>query len=785
MLKIQKLIYGDRNLIISSLSLSKDNFVSPVDVAKFLLTLNNMNYSIRDFSDLFKLSKNDFLFFKEELFSIFDSMKIDGFIFRDKFANTIELTDYSDEDWIAMFAQYSITYNWENEFNRFFNKTSKEVIDNYFNKDLEYTSFNTNLKTFDISFNKEDLSKIILNILESKIVLREQEIKIIENVDINILKNVFEKAEIKIKEIEIYVYKRILNSDNINIKYFKDLDQIVRIVVELYSDGSIKVPLTKNELKSLKVKIPTKIKKVLTKALNSQNNVDYAVEKMFKYYGFWKKIFYAIKWESDEKTLKKYPVFFELKRKLYENDRSNTFNGKIEKAKFNGDYNTAIRILATNPGFLMRNILEYIRYSKGTTIAKKVVLNKKDPNRYNVYTDDELFSNKINIGKILKPNSDDGKIKSREIVVKTDASEFFESEEFYSILLTVNLKLLWKTLSILDKKFLYENKINRLVQKIYISYERELPGLDKKLAKIVKKKIKKAIKEIKKEENISLGKVFISDDLKNKNIEFSGRESTGLTLSGEYLTPGSKISFDSLESGKIIRLGIAWRGESSCDIDHSLNLLNKGKSVYYGTPIYKENKEIIISSSGDITSCDNELFSTELIDIDLDLAVKYDLGNMLSSIIQYSGKTLDNYEVFWFMNIIDKKDRVTDGRSIHIALDQMDYAIQLNKETKSSLGFYINLKEKHIEVLNLELNMNDNYSNAVSNESVFKKVLEERDPLVNIYDTLKTVIKKSQIVDKIEDADTVLLSSVNEIKDAELDFFTPGRDINEFYKIIF
>ena len=133
-----------------------------------------------------------------------------------------------------------------------------------------------------------------------------------------------------------------------------------------------------------------------------------------------------------------------------------------------------------------------------------------------------------------------------------------------------------------------------------------------------------------------------------------------MTLSGEYLTPGSKISFDSLESGKIIRLGIAWRGESSCDIDHSLNLLNKGKSVYYNSPIYKENKEIIISSSGDITSCDNDLFSTELIDIDLDLAIKYNLGNMLSSIIQYSGKTLNNYEVFWFMNIIERKDRIIE-----------------------------------------------------------------------------------------------------------------------------
>ena len=377
----------------------------------------------------------------------------------------------------------------------------------------------------------------------------------------------------------------------------------------------------------------------------------------------------------------------------------------------------------------------------------------------------------------------------RTNIVKKDAFTFFNSKEFVRVLEKTNTKLLWQSLSLFDNDSLYIDKTKKTIQNIEVNYKQPLPGIKKTMVNSVKKSIKKTIKRIKKKENKKLGKIYIAEDVKNHNIQFSGRKSKGLTLSGEYLSPGSKIPFSQvMGENKIIRLGIAWRGLDSCDIDHSINILDSEKyadTVFYGNPIYKKNGEIIISSSGDITTCGDDLFSTELIDIDLDLAIENGLGNMITSAIQYQGKNFDNYEVLWFMNIIDKKDRVIDNRKISIQLDQMNYAIQVNESTGEMLGFYIDLKEQFLEVLNISVKRDSNYSNSSISKEKFEKVLENREPLISLYDALRGVVKKKQIVNSIEEADVVIMSNLPKKEFKNKTYLSPGHEGEKIKEIIF
>jgi hypothetical protein len=309
-----------------------------------------------------------------------------------------------------------------------------------------------------------------------------------------------------------------------------------------------------------------------------------------------------------------------------------------------------------------------------------------------------------------------------------------------------------------------------------------LPGINKEMAQNLEKQVKKAIKKIKKTENISLGKVYVDDSLDNYNVQFSGRASTEIVLSGEYLAPGSKIPFGELTGqNKILRLGVAWKGKESCDIDHSLNLLDKNTSVYYGAPTFKEGEEVIISSSGDITDNSNSDYSVEFIDIDIDRAKELNLGNMVSSLIQFSGRTLDQYEVLWFMNIIDKKDRVLGERAVSFAIDQMQYAIQINEETRSMLGFYINFDKNELEVLNIPTH-SENMANAPVMKEVFKNALDNRPKVTKMSKAIRNVIKKSQIVNSIKEADIVI--SANNI-DFTGEIIHPGRNGERLNSIIF
>jgi len=836
MKKLQTLIYGDRNIFISKLNpkkKKKEDVVSPIKVCNFLLYLQSKKYKIENPNKLFILKNDEFEYFINELYEMFNSINIKGQYLRKSFANNFQLSCSTKEEELYIYAKYSIQYNWEEEYLFLCNENPKEIIESYEKKkgNNESISLSTNLKVFEVDFDlRTKIKEILKDIFSSKIVLRAQQKEVIDNVPIDILVDFYIKKDfiIPIKETEVLILKKIINKDS-SIYLFSDIDQIVRIVGAMYSfkieeekgnDNYKKIipveflgQINKKKLKEIFIKIPTSIRKKILQSLEISNNNKIVVEKMFKYYGFWKKILTSLRYTTKEKMDKRYPNVKKIKDMLYKNDRSETFNGLLEKYKKDGNYDKAIRHLSTNKGFLLKNIIEYTRYLKGMGVVKKIETNsllkiKKQReyqlkkmeeeleelknygskldifkpiviNNISVLLIEKMNRNSIEIKRkedtILKFKEDTKKIifnfykKKNNRIIKKDASNFFKSKDFKKILLKSNVKLLWKTLSLFENKKLFKNRKYRIVQGYEIEYEDLLPGLNKDIVEIIKKTIIKSIKKIKKKENKLLKKVYIDKNVKNYNIEFSGRKSNSITLSGNYLSPGSKIPFDKiLSENKILRLGIAWKGKTSCDLDHSINLLKSNKSIYFGNPcLLNKDGDTIITSSGDIIECNDLEYSVEMIDIDINLAKKENIGNMITSIIQYNGLTIDNYEVLWFMNIIDKKDRILskNGRkAVSIQLDQMDYAIQLNDIGMTILGFYINLDENHLEVLNIVSKNKQSYQNSNNLQKQFEEDYNSRDSLIDIKKLLKKVIRKKQIVKNIKKADIIITDKLIKAK---------------------
>ncbi|MBT5491971.1 hypothetical protein HOK00_06925, partial [bacterium] len=195
-------------------------------------------------------------------------------------------------------------------------------------------------------------------------------------------------------------------------------------------------------------------------------------------------------------------------------------------------------------------------------------------------------------------------------------------------------------------------------------------------------------------------------------------------------------------------------------------------------------EKIIITSSGDITSNSNTYFSTEIIDIDIKNICKTDVKKLLSSSIQYSGDNFNEYEVYWFFSVINKKDRVIDANTIKINLDQMDYVIKINEKSKCSLGFLFDLKEESIEILNLNLKNRDDFKNVISLDSKLKEVLNTRPTALYLNNVLNNVIESKQFVDKEEEAD-IIISNNNYSAFEDKQIIAPNKNLEALNNILF
>jgi hypothetical protein len=356
-----------------------------------------------------------------------------------------------------------------------------------------------------------------------------------------------------------------------------------------------------------------------------------------------------------------------------------------------------------------------------------------------------------------------------KIKVKTDILNIIKSDKFFNVLLTANPKLLLQLKSILNDKTNFTETTEKYIdsKRHLIEYSNPIPALNKEMVAIVLKKVSKVYSIIKKEANVKMGKVYIDESLINKVMSFSGRLDTGTVKSGQYLSIGSKISIpEILDKDKLIRYGVSWKSRKenpnlSICIDPSIHFLN-GPLVdtvvnwqFDNNTVHNDKNEIVISSSGDITTCTSKKFSTELIDIDTNKLIDMGTNKFFTAIINYHFPTgnFKDIETYVFFNIIDKKDRVV-GTRLSIPLDKMDYSFEVNDDSSGQIGLLFDLKENTVEVIKMSFNVSSN-NTATAKNKVLKRLVENRSSFPNLYDSLLSAIHKKQIVKK-DKADIIL-----------------------------
>jgi len=752
-MKLNKLLFGGFSGILIKDANPSEATISKEALLNVFAQLSEINITVKNASALVSMTEDTAKDMLTTLCNVQNTSTKTGTIFRIEFLTSEGIEGYTTKDFEAIYAQYSLTYGWSNVFESYFGETPEDVVKNYFgNKLKNVININKNKEPKEVTlYTLFEFEALIKSILESTRSLNKHEIELINSVPYGVLQFVSNDAYITFNETKNIVISRCIKESDTLLasKYLKNPTDIVRLVLSDFSSPEITGKFDKNDLRSIKLYIPKSARKLLVNVLNGMN-VQNAAEDMLKYRQFWKRIVRYLMWEPVTKRNTKYNSYAKMIELLYNNNTSWTFNSRYETAKLSGDYDKAIHVAAERPGFLMRNLLEFLRMTEGSTFPVKIGLVKNTMN---------------NILKIDR------------YIVK-DASEYLASDDFKRLLMSCNTKLLWELIVQLEDKNNYISTTERTVQGKVVKYEYNAPylGLNKKLCKQVKTLISNTIKSKKRAENVQLGKVYVSPDTKNVVIPFSDRSNQSISLSGEILYSGAKIKLD---ESKIIRTGIMWKGSISTDLDLSSMFHKKGYDDYSGSfdELSWRSPHIhnVGVSSGDITYCRSDAFSTECIDIDLSKVQDYDL--VYNHVVSFSGASMDKLDTYFFIEVIDAKNKMTrtNSHKVSVDLSTVDYAVKIeNKDSRSQLGFYINFNKMEAVVMNKTLTSKSLLASGTINE-----VLEEiknNKSLLSMNKCLKKCINKDQFVLTPEEADTIIS------KDQGLH---PSRNITQIQKMVF
>lgn len=701
---------------------------------------NNLKELIYKYNNIIVTESETVESIVNEIEAIRQGSSIDGYIFRPAFANSVEFTEYTNEDYYAIYAQWSLSFGWSGIFELFTGDNPEDILNNYLSESMvsKFEPLITEEKA-PIVKRIDYLPELTKTLMESKTVLTSHQKDILINMPIEMLKRVYNEANITIREIRTLVVTEILKIDK-TFNPFNTISDIIPILIENYSIKNTFVleageMLNKKILKEVKIKVPTSIRRKVLETLKANYKTTTAKENFKKYQDFWKKVLRQVLISNSfEKTVNQYPEIKDIYELIYSN--ISTTKTKVEAYKKQGLLEEAFTVEMNNMGNLFRSILFYLRNEKGSTYPIKM----------------------------------DNKPTEKQIKVQTDISNIIKTKEFKDALTKTNPKLLLQVKALLNDVKYSKPQLLKVCNNKRVHYEKEIPAINGKWAKKIIKSIEKAYSKIKKEANKELGKVFVSDYFDDIRVNFSGRIDVSTNTSGKFLPIGSKIKIDKiLEEGTILRYGVSWKSPKtdphlSICIDPSLHITNgkhKGHVVNWQMDNHtlKEGNEILMSSSGDVTQCTQNKWSTELIDIDTEAMRKAESTEMFTAVINYDSAekgSLGEVETHIFVNVIDRKDRVISGRKISIPLDQMDYSYKIDENSQAQIGLKFDLKEGTIEVLKIaEGNIHSN-STGTQLHDRFVESIENKPMLPTVKDNLISSIKKKQMVTSIEDADLVI-----------------------------
>ncbi|MBW3021169.1 hypothetical protein KY334_07780, partial [Candidatus Woesearchaeota archaeon] len=465
---------------------------------------------------------------------------------------------------------------------------------------------------------------------------------------------------------------------------------------------------------------------------------------------------------------------------IYNKDKSWTFNSRFETAKSNLDYKLAFEIACEKHGFLLRNLIQFLRMKVGVSIPIRDLQNQKS----NVMA--SFLSQKTT--------------KSLEKKVRTDASDYFSDADgllYQTLNEDLNLKLAWQMIEIINDDSIYNSMFERVVQGKKVKYKTPIPPVDEEFAIFVKDILLKLLKD--KLSNRFNGKIYIEDDVP---VSYSGHKETSISYSGEFLTTGTKLKISELSKqgrADFLRMGVLWRHtnekEVSVDLDLSSvfiennNGLFREHVIFYGDPEFEINRNLIAVSSGDVTSCGGQdsLFSSEFIDVDIELAKKNNILDFFNNVIVYDNKLcLGELETYFFFSFIDKEDRVMNGNEVTLDLNNADYAIRVDpdnvEKSKSQIGFYVDLNDDTIEIVNLSCKKGTFGDNSINMLYEFNELLRNRRKPLMIKSMLSSVY---DVTNNPFDADLIISRKDNVNSNLKTLCYHPSRDFEKINQLLF
>lgn len=343
-----------------------------------------------------------------EIEAIRNDSKLEGYIFRPAFAETVEFKEYTDADWFAIYDQWSISFGWSNTFENITKEAPNKVLEAYYvDMDTEpFTPLITEENTPKVE-RIEFVENLIKSFMEAKSVLNSHQMEIIASMPADILIKAYRNSTITIREIRTAVVSKILEKDK-RFKPFDNIADIIPLLVEIYSikntyNGK---KIDKSVLNNVKIRVPRSMKRKVIEVLVRDYKKNIAIDNFKKYQSFWKRVLRQILIDNSfDKTVVQYPEFKEIHSLVYSSIKTN--NSKIEAFRKNGLLKEAFELEMKNVGQMLRNIMFYLRYQKGDNYARKADI------------------------KRIMPTP-----------VRTDIGEIINSSEFADVLMKANPKLL-------------------------------------------------------------------------------------------------------------------------------------------------------------------------------------------------------------------------------------------------------------------------------------------------------------------------------------------------------
>lgn len=548
----------------------------------------------------------------------------------------------------------------------------------------------TSLTTIDIG-TMDEFDTIFSNLLKSNTSISEVDKQDIEwyfkNNDEGKVKSVL-PSDIPLKENVALAAKLLLQYTNLNydvlLPYFKTATDVLRLAVAL-SDGDISLA-ENTRFKSFK----RKERRMLLALLNNCNSIE---EDMVRHKNVWIRLGERLHpLEYKIRYLKAQQAF----TKLRNNEKILTFNGRIDMAIKDKNYDTLIQLLKSRTGEFARRLDYVLR---------------------------------------LHPNSN--------IVI----NEFKDIVHDVSTTVLLQVKEHFKHRNIEHSMRVFFPKGN--VSKAY-GIENNLPGIDNRICETIVKLCENSLIDIYKSKEF-LGKVYIDTQLKDHLVPFSQRSSS---KSLKSLVRGSKIDFP--QNMNTIRSFIYWKESITGRADIDLSAVMYDTDWNYIEHISYTNlrsSKYQACHSGDITSAPNG--ASEFIDLDINSIRQYGGRYVVLSINSFTEQPFAELpECFmgWMPRENPNSGEIYEAKTVQEKVD-------ITSNTKVCIPLILDLDANKIIWTDIALGSNPYYYNNVEgNEKGMVLMGKAMTQLIkpNLYDLFELHVKaRGERCDNVEEADLI------------------------------